>query len=72
MPQPVLLFRSTGYGRLAELFAALNADPEMKELAAKAGFELVNVGAAEMDAFMRTRTKVYTDVGTRMGLGRPK
>ncbi|HEX2540182.1 MAG TPA: tripartite tricarboxylate transporter substrate binding protein [Caldimonas sp.] len=58
--------------RLAEIFAALNADPEMKELAAKAGFELINVGVAEMDAFMRTRTKVYTDVGSRMGLGRPK
>jgi len=55
--------------RLAEMFAALNADPEMKELAAKAGFELVNVGVDGMDAFMRTRTRIYTDVGTRMGLG---
>jgi tripartite-type tricarboxylate transporter receptor subunit TctC len=55
--------------RLAELFAQLNADPEMKELAAKAGFELVNVGSDGMDAFMRTRTMVYTDVGKRMGLG---
>ncbi len=55
--------------RLAELFATINADPEMKELAAKAGFELVNVGVADMDAFMRTRTKIYTDVGKRMGLG---
>jgi tripartite-type tricarboxylate transporter receptor subunit TctC len=58
--------------RLAETFAALNADPEMKELAAKAGFELINVGPADMETFMRTRTKVYTDVGNRMGLGRPK
>jgi tripartite-type tricarboxylate transporter receptor subunit TctC len=55
--------------RLAELFASLNADPEMKELAAKAGFELVNVGSDGMDAFMRTRTRIYTDVGKRMGLG---
>ncbi len=55
--------------RLSETFAALNADPEMKELATKAGFELVNVGLADMDAFMRTRTRVYTDVGKRMGLG---
>ena len=39
--------------RLSELFAALNADPEMKELAAKGGFELVNVGVDGMDAFMR-------------------
>jgi tripartite-type tricarboxylate transporter receptor subunit TctC len=55
--------------RLAEMFATLNADPEMKELAAKAGFELVNVGVDGMDAFMRTRTRIYTDVGKRMGLG---
>ena len=55
--------------RLSELFAALNTDPEMKELAAKAGFELVNVGIDGMDAFMRTRTRVYTEVGKRMGLG---
>jgi tripartite-type tricarboxylate transporter receptor subunit TctC len=55
--------------RLSETFAALNADPQMKELAAKAGFELINVGLDGMDAFMRTRTKVYTDVGKKMGLG---
>ena len=55
--------------RLSELFATLNADPEMKELAGKAGFELVNVGVDGMDAFMRTRTRIYTDVGKRMGLG---
>ena len=55
--------------RLAELWAALNADPEMKELAAKSGFELVNVGVDRMDAFMKERVKVYTDVGKQMGLG---
>jgi hypothetical protein len=32
---------------------ALNNDPEMKELAAKSGFELVNVGVEQMDAFMK-------------------
>jgi tripartite-type tricarboxylate transporter receptor subunit TctC len=58
--------------RLSDLFAALNADPEMKELAAKAGFELVNVGIDGMDNFMRTRSKVYTEVGKRMGLGAAK
>ncbi len=56
--------------RLAELFAALNADPEMKELAAKSGFELVNVGLEGMDAFMRERVRVYTEVGKGMGLGK--
>ena len=55
--------------RLAELFAALNADPEMKDLAAKSGFELVNVGMERMDAFMAERAKVYTEVGKQMGLG---
>ena len=58
--------------RLSDLFAALNADPQMKELAAKAGFELVNVGLDGMDNFMRTRTRLYTDVGKRMGLGGTK
>ncbi|MEO7709272.1 MAG: tripartite tricarboxylate transporter substrate binding protein [Caldimonas sp.] len=58
--------------RLSDLFASLNADPQMKELAAKAGFELVNVGLDDMDNFMRTRTKVYTEVGKRMGLGGAK
>jgi tripartite-type tricarboxylate transporter receptor subunit TctC len=56
--------------RLAELWAALNADPEMKELAARSGFELVNVGLDQMDAFMRERAKVYTEVGRAMGLGK--
>ena len=55
--------------RLAEMFATLNADPEMKELAAKAGFELVNVGVDGMDAYMKARTRVYVDVGKKMGLG---
>jgi tripartite-type tricarboxylate transporter receptor subunit TctC len=55
--------------RLSELWAALNADPEMKQLAEKSGFELVNVGVDRMDVFMRERTKVYTEVGKQMGLG---
>ena len=56
--------------RMSELWAALNADPEMKELAAKSGFELVNVGVEKMDSFMKERTKVYSEVGRRMGLGK--
>ena len=55
--------------RLSDLWVALNADPEMKELAAKAGFELVNVGVEQMDGFMKERTQVYTEAGRRMGLG---
>ena len=55
--------------RLSDLWAALNAEPEMKELAAKNGFELVNVGVDRMDAFMKERAKVYTDVARQLGLG---
>jgi len=54
--------------RLSDLFASLNADPEMKDLAFKSGFELVNVGIDGIDAFMKERTKVYTEVGRKMGL----
>ena len=56
--------------RMSDLWAALNADPEMKELAARSGFELVNVGVEGMDAFMKERTRIYTEVGRRMGLGK--
>ena len=56
--------------RLSDLFASLNADPEMKDLAFKSGFELVNVGIDGIDAFMKERTKVYTEVGRKMGLGK--
>ena len=56
--------------RLSDLWAALNADPEMKELAAKSGFELIDVGVDKMDAFMREKLRVYTEAGKRMGLGK--
>jgi tripartite-type tricarboxylate transporter receptor subunit TctC len=54
--------------RLAELWAALNADPQMKDLAFRSGFELVNVGPEQMDAFMKERTRVYQESAKRMGL----
>jgi tripartite-type tricarboxylate transporter receptor subunit TctC len=56
--------------RLSDLWAALNNEPEMKELAAKSGFELVNVGLDQMDAFMREKTRLYTEGAQRMGLGK--
>ena len=55
--------------RMSDLWAALNADPEMKELAAKSGFELVDIGVDRMDVFMVERIRVYTEAGKRMGLG---
>jgi tripartite-type tricarboxylate transporter receptor subunit TctC len=55
--------------KLSDLFAQLNADAEMKELAAKSGFELINVSADKMDAFMAERKKVYAETAKGMGLG---
>ena len=56
--------------RLADLWASLNNDAEMKDLAFKSGFELVNVGPEEMDAFMREKVKLYTEGAARLGLGK--
>jgi tripartite-type tricarboxylate transporter receptor subunit TctC len=56
--------------RLADLWLALNTDPEMKALADKSGFELINVGTGEMDAFMREKIKVYTESAQLLGLGK--
>ena len=56
--------------KLADLWMALNTDPEMRDLAAKSGFELVNVGTNEMDAFMKDKIKLYTEGAKRLGLGK--
>jgi tripartite-type tricarboxylate transporter receptor subunit TctC len=56
--------------RLSDLWMALNKDAEMKELAAKSGFELVNVGTDEMDAFMKEKIKLYSESAKRLGLGK--
>jgi tripartite-type tricarboxylate transporter receptor subunit TctC len=54
--------------RISDLWAMLNADPEMKALAEKNGFELVDVGVDKMDAFMKERANAYNGVAKRMGL----
>ena len=56
--------------RLSDLWAQLNNDAEMKELAAKSGFELVNVGVDQMDAFMKDKIRLYTDGAQLLGLGK--
>jgi tripartite-type tricarboxylate transporter receptor subunit TctC len=56
--------------RLSDLWRALNRDPEMKELAARSGFELVEVGVEEMDGFMQGKVKLYTEGAARLGLGK--
>jgi len=58
--------------RLSDLWRAINTDPEMKELAAKSGFELVNVGYEEMDGFMAEKVKLYTQGAGRLKLGQGK
>ena len=56
--------------RVSDLWRELNADPEMKELAAKSGFELINIGVEQMDGFMKERTAAYMEVAKRMGLAK--
>jgi tripartite-type tricarboxylate transporter receptor subunit TctC len=56
--------------RLSDLWRALNNDAEMKELAAKSGFELVNVGVEEMDSFMASKVKLYTEGAGLLNLGK--
>jgi hypothetical protein len=42
----------------------------MKELAAKSGFELVNVGVDQMDGFMKEKIRLYTEGAKRLNLGK--
>jgi tripartite-type tricarboxylate transporter receptor subunit TctC len=56
--------------RLADLWLNLNNDAEMKDMAARSGFELINVGPQEMDAFMKEKTRIYTESAARLGLGK--
>lgn len=56
--------------RLSDLWMSLNTDPEMKALAAKSGFELINVGLGEMDAFMKEKIKLYTEGAKRLGMAK--
>ena len=55
--------------RLSDLWRQLNADPEMKSLAAKSGFELVNIGVEEMDGFMKDKVNLYNESAKLLGLG---
>ena len=56
--------------RLSETWTVLNNDPEMRELAAKSGFELINIGTDQMDAFMKERIRIYIEGAQRLGLGK--
>jgi hypothetical protein len=56
--------------RISDLWRSLNNEPQMKELAVKSGFELVNVGVEEMGPFMQGKAKLYTEGARRLGLGK--
>ncbi len=56
--------------RMSDLWAVMNNDPDMKDLAAKSGFELVDVGVEKMDDFMKERSKTYTEAAKKLGLGK--
>ena len=56
--------------RLSDLWLALNKDPQMKELADKSGFELINVGVEDMEPFMKEKIALYTEGAKRLGLGK--
>ena len=56
--------------RLSDLWAMLNSDAEMKALAEKSGFELVDIGVDRMDAFMKERARYYSETAKRLGLAK--
>ncbi|HXE50250.1 MAG TPA: tripartite tricarboxylate transporter substrate binding protein [Ramlibacter sp.] len=56
--------------RMSDLWASLNNEPEMKELAAKSGFELISIGVEQMDGFMKDKIKVYAEGAKLLGLGK--
>jgi tripartite-type tricarboxylate transporter receptor subunit TctC len=56
--------------KLSQLWMQINTDPEMRELAAKNGFELVNIGTDQMDSFMKERVQLYTQGAALLGLGK--
>jgi tripartite-type tricarboxylate transporter receptor subunit TctC len=54
--------------RLSEMWGVLNNDPEMKDLATKAGFDLIDINIDKVDQFMKDRMQAYIPVAKRMGL----
>ena len=54
--------------QVSNLFAQLNADPEMRKRKAAAGFELVDISYEQMPAFVKDRTAAYQDDAKRLGL----
>jgi len=55
--------------RISDMFAMLNSDPEMKVLAEKAGFELIDIPFEKAESFLKQRAGQYTQIAQRLGLG---
>jgi len=54
--------------RISDMFAEINKDPEFRARMIEGGFELVDIPYEKMAAFMAERTRIYSDLGRRMGL----
>ena len=54
--------------QVSNLFAQLNADPELRKRKTAAGFELVDISYEQMPAFIKDRTAAYQDDAKRLGL----
>ena len=48
----------------------LDSIPGQTALADKSGFELINVGPDQMDAFMKDKIRIYTQSAQSLGLGK--
>lgn len=56
--------------RMSDLWAVLNIDLEMMELAAQSGFELINIGIEGMAKFMAEKIRVYNGAARQMGISK--
>ena len=54
--------------QVSNLFAQLNADPELRKRKTAAGFELVDISYEQMPTFIKDRTAAYQDDAKRLGL----
>ena len=54
--------------QVSDMFAQLNADPEMRKRKQAAGFEMIDISYDKMGAFVKERTADYQDDAKRLGL----
>ncbi|TAG47045.1 MAG: tripartite tricarboxylate transporter substrate binding protein [Betaproteobacteria bacterium] len=56
--------------QVSDLFAKINADPDMKKQMADGGFEWIDVPLDRVNAFMDERKKAYTEAAKLLGLAK--